>query len=69
MRKVTVPSFPNTKQFNYSEEIISIQAYNSSDALKNEIRNKIINRSKSNWDFVKFFSQGSNIYLIFKQRN
>lgn len=54
--------------FNYTEEKIPIQAYTSSEALKNEIGKRIINRRKTNWDIVQIFSEGPFIYLKFKLR-
>lgn len=49
------------------EEKISIQAYESSFALKNEIRKRIMNRKETNWDILQIYSQGPFIYLKFKK--
>ncbi|MFQ5752053.1 MAG: hypothetical protein ACE5HI_08655 [bacterium] len=53
----------------YSEEKILLNAYQSAEALKDEIGKIIINRSKLNWDFVNLNSRGPFIYLIFKQKS
>lgn len=53
----------------FTEETISIPSYTSAAALKDEIRNKIKERSKSNWDVIEVSVHGSSIRLKFKPRN
>ena len=49
------------------EEKITIQAFESSFALKNEIRKRIMTRKQTHWDILQIYSQGPFIYLIFKK--
>ncbi|NIR50908.1 hypothetical protein GWO43_20060 [candidate division KSB1 bacterium] len=49
-----------------SEELISIRDYMSSDDLKNEIRRRISERVKQNWQFQTLSTRGGFIALLFK---
>ena len=51
---------------NFTEEKIKVSAFHSSEALKNEIGQRILNRRSMDWDFVRLGSKGSFIYLVFK---
>lgn len=53
----------------YTEEKISVQAYSTSEALKNGIRKAISDYRKKGWDLVCILTQGSFIHLEFKQRS
>lgn len=58
----------NQDGYDFLEEKICLNAFHSSEALKNEIGNIILNRSRLNWDFVHIKSRGPFIYLIFKPK-
>lgn len=50
------------------EEKIPVQVFHTSEHLKDEIGQRILNRSKKDWVFVDLSSRGPFIYLKFKQK-
>lgn len=52
---------------NYIEEKISIDVYNSSEILKNEIRKVIIRYRMTGWQLSKLYNSGPFIFLRFGQ--
>jgi len=54
--------------FRFSEEVIPLQGFHTSEALKTEIGHRIDSRRSGNWDFVQLNSRGPFLYLVFKQK-
>ena len=54
--------------YRFSEEVIPLEGFHTSEALKLEIGQRIISRCSGNWDFVQLNSRGPFIYLVFKQK-
>lgn len=54
--------------FRFSEEVIPLQGFHTSEALKTEIGQRIDNRRSGNWDLVQLNSRGPFLYLVFKQK-
>ncbi len=52
---------------NFSEDLLPIGDYLSAEALKDEIRQRIQNRLRDNWNFCNISSQGGFISLSFRQ--
>ncbi|MFQ5641494.1 MAG: hypothetical protein ACE5IR_26250 [bacterium] len=50
------------------EEKILLSAYHAAADLKAEIGRRILQRSNSQWEFVRLISRGAFLYLIFKPR-
>ncbi len=53
---------------NYSEEIIPLQRFTTSDKLKGEIRRRIQSRKAANWKFIRLYCQGQFIHLLFEMK-
>jgi len=56
-----------TAENNCSEDLLPIGDYLSVEALKNEIRQKIQNRLRDNWNLCNISSQDGFISLSFRQ--
>ena len=54
--------------YKFSEEKIPLTSFHSSEALKDEIGQRILNRRSMNWDFVQLNSEGAFLCLTFKQK-
>ncbi len=68
MNKESVNLSANQGKLEFFEEKLLINAYHSSETLKDEIGKIIIHRSKLEWDFVNIVSRGPFICLVFKQK-
>ena len=51
---------------NCSEDLIRIRDYLSAEALKDEIRERILNRIRNNWNFCNISNRGGFIALSFR---
>lgn len=54
--------------YRFSEEVIPLKGFHTSESLKLEIGQRISNRRSGNWDFVQLNSRGPFLYLVFKQK-
>ncbi|TDI84987.1 MAG: hypothetical protein E2O79_02540 [Caldithrix sp.] len=54
--------------YNFSEERIFLTSFRSSEALKDEIGQRISKRRSKDWDFVQLNSEGAFLSLTFKQK-
>ena len=52
---------------NLSEEKIPLASFHSSQALKDEIGQRVLNRRSMDWDFVQLNSEGAFLFLTFKK--
>lgn len=50
------------------EERIPVNVYHSSERLKDEIGQRILDRTRGNWVFVNLSSKGPFICLTFRQK-
>ena len=55
-------------ELEFVEEKIAVGVFKSSESLKKEIGQRIGDRLKKGWDFVRLKSAGPFIYLIFRHR-
>ena len=61
---------PNLRdeKINQNQERISVHAFKSSRALKEEIRKRINSRDKAQFNMNTMLTEGPYIYLVFKKR-
>ncbi len=55
------------KATRYLEEKITLGAFHSAEALKNEIGSRVAARSKEHWSFVELTSRGPYLLLTFSR--